>query len=102
MVKIREASGDDKLDAIMQETTRRHGFSLDVLGWARKTYNVILPNRKTGKDELLARVESFAMTSGEVRVFNDKALTFAEDLGQQLETAFKLKEAVILREPTPE
>jgi len=102
MVKIREASADDKLDAIMQETTKRHGFTLDVLGWARKTYNVILRDRKTGKDQLLARVESFAMTSGEIRVFDDKALRFAEDVGQQLETAFKLKEVVILREPTPE
>jgi len=102
MVRIRESSGDDKLDEIIHETCERHGFSLNVVGWARKTYDVILPDPKAGRDELLARVESFVMTSGEIRVFDDKALSFAEDVGEQLERAFNLKEAVILRKPRPE
>ncbi|MBI2193365.1 MAG: hypothetical protein HYU36_15430 [Planctomycetes bacterium] len=102
MVKIQGSSEYDKLDGIVQEACSKHGFKLQVTGWARKTYDIFFEEKKTKKLEHVARVESFATTSGEIRVFDDRALPFAQDLGQALESAFKLTEAVVIREKRPE
>lgn len=98
MVKMQEPSDQEKLDRIMVETCGRFGFRLSVTGWSRKTYDVYWRNQTSDKEEILARVESFATTSGEIRLFDDRGLAFAEALGQQLEKAFGLAEAVLIRQ----
>ena len=41
MVRIQGPSSDpDRLDGIVAEAVRKHGFRLDVEGWTRKTYDV--------------------------------------------------------------
>lgn len=102
MVKIKGSSDHDELDRIMQEACDRHGLALHILGWARKTYDVFKEDRSTSLNLHLIRVESFATTSGEVRVYDDQALPLAEEIAQEMEKVFGLKEAVILREKTPE
>jgi len=100
MVKFQEGTEYDKLDAIVHEVCQRHGLKLLVQGWTRKTYDVFADDRKTNSSALLARVESFATANGEIRIFDESALPFAEDLGQALEQTFGLAEAVIVREPS--
>ena len=100
MVKIQGRSEYDKLDEIMRRVAAAHGLKLDVVGWSRKTYDlyVVLEDQRTSR--LAARIESFVTTSGEIRVFDEGAMPFAEKLGEALEEAFSL-EAVIIRDQKP-
>ncbi len=98
MVKIKESSEYERLDAIMHEICERLGLKLLVQGWTRKTYDVYRDDRKTNTEEHLARVESFATSSGEIRIYREDAMEFASELGQALEKAFDLAEAVIIRD----
>lgn len=103
MVRVvdREQSDDDRLDRLIAEFAGKHGLKLDRTGWARKTYDLYLIDRKTDRSLLVARVESLATTSGEVRVFHDQGLPFAAELAAELERSFGLKEATVLRFPPP-
>jgi hypothetical protein len=42
-------------------------------------------------------VESFTTTNGEIRIFDDSAVPFAEELGGILEKDFGIGEAVVIR-----
>ena len=102
MVKVQGPSDDEKLDRIIKEACERHGLGLQVVGWTRKTYDVHRKARTARDAGLIARIESFAMTSGEIRIYDDLALPFAEEVGAALETSFPtVGEAVIIREDKP-
>lgn len=97
MVKTKGPAEYERLDALVARLVDKHGLRLDVTGWTRKTYDVYNPNPRREKGRLLARVESFATTSGEIEVFDDAAVPFAEELGAALEQEFGVAEAVLLR-----
>lgn len=101
MVRVRETDPFDRLDALVRAAAERHDFKLDVSGWTRKTYDVYVKTRRVGGMDHLARIESFAVQSGEIRVFDDRALPFAEELGEAIERELGVTEAVIIREPAP-
>jgi len=97
MVKIEGPSDYDRLDAMVTRVARDHGLVLDVNGWSRKTYDVFEVESRLAKRVRVARVESFATTSGEIQVFDDRGLAFAQALGVELEQEFGLDEALIRR-----
>ena len=97
MVKIQGPDEYEKLDEVMRSLAEKHGFHLDTIGWTRKTYDFYTPDIRQGPHRLLARVESFATTNGEIRIFDDAALGFAEELGGILEKDFGIAEAVVVR-----
>lgn len=103
MVRIQEPSPDERLHTLVRELCDRHGLRLDVEGWARRTYDVYVSDGRLGRRRRVARVESFATTNGEIRVYDAAAMPFAAELGARLEQAFPaIGEATILREPPPE
>ncbi len=71
-------------------------------GWTRKTFDVYLEQKKLNKALHFARIESLATSNGEIHVFDDRAMDFANDLGQELEKKFELKEATIIKGNRPE
>ena len=101
MVRIQGSSDDTILDAQIRELVDKHGFFLDVTGWTRKTYTVYRSSGKGGPGQPLAQIESFATTSGEIVIFDEAALPFAEDLGGVLEKQLGIKEAVVVQRPPP-
>ncbi len=101
MVRIEGQSDYEKLDALMHELTAKHDLKLNITGWTRKTYDAFRQDKRHAKTELLARVESFATTNGEITLFDDSALAFAEELGAALENEFGIAEAVVVKRPRP-
>lgn len=102
MVKVGKPSDDDLLDALIRAAAKRHGFHLDIEGWSRRTYDVLIGDR-LGKKRRVARIESFVVRDGVIRVFDDSALPFAEELGAEIEKTFEsLKEVVLVRDRLPE
>ena len=103
MVRVirQEQSEDEHLDGLIAQLAKKHGLKVDRTGWSRKTYDLFLHDRATNRSLLVARVETLATVNGEVRVFDDRALPFAQELAEELERAFGLKEATILRLPPP-
>ena len=101
MVRVEGLSDYDRLDALVHELVGKHSLRLDVTGWTRKTYTVYGPGGKRDPRPHFALVESFATTNGEIVVFDDAALPFAQELGGALEEQFGIAEAVIVRRPPP-
>ncbi len=103
MVRVvrQELSDDERLDRLVAELARKHGLVVERTGWSRKTYDLHFPERETGRSPIVARVETLSTISGEIRVFDDRGLPFAEELGGELERSFGVKEATILRLPPP-
>ena len=101
MVRIQGSSDDTKLDALIRELVDKHGFRLEVTGWTRKTYDVHRSKGREGTGALLARIESFATTNGEIVIFDEEALPFAEELGGGLESQLGVAEAVVLQRKSP-
>ena len=66
-----------------------------------KTYDIFEENRKLKRSEHLVRIESLAVKTGEIRYFEDKAEGFAKRLGEELESAFDVEEAILIRENKP-
>ncbi|MEZ5964192.1 MAG: hypothetical protein R3F56_10140 [Planctomycetota bacterium] len=103
MVRIQGQSADpDRLDLLVAAACERHGFRLDVDGWTRKTFDVYSGQARNRDSRLVARLESIATTNGEIRVYDDRALAFAQEIGEALEREFGVKEAVIVRDQPPE
>lgn len=103
MVKIQGQSTDpERLDGIVAEACKKHGFRLDVDGWTRKTFDVYVGLARNRDSKLVARIESFATSNGEIRLYDDRALAFAQELGEALEREFGVKEATIVRDRPPE
>ncbi len=101
MVRIQEQSEYDRLDALIRELVAKHEYFLDVTGWTRRTYDVFRRNNRHEPRQPLARIESFASTNGEVTVYEDLAMGFAQELAESLEKEFELSEAVIVRQTPP-
>ena len=100
MVKIQGTCEYDKLDTLVNELVKTHGLIVEVTGWTRKTYDVYCPSDEQARTVLLyARIESFATTNGQISVFDERAMPFAEELGAAFETQFDIEEAVIVRSP---
>jgi hypothetical protein len=96
MVRIQGPTSDyDRLDALVRQIAETRGLHLDVTGWTRRTYDLYSDGGRLGKRVLLVRIESFATTSGEIRVFDDAGLPIAEELGGRLERDFGIAEAVV-------
>lgn len=101
MVRIQDSKGPDdadRLDQAVAEAAVRHGLRLDVEGWARKTYDLYVGSVRNRDQKLVARVESFAITDGVIRVYDERGLAFAQEVGEVLEREFGVAEAVIRRE----
>lgn len=103
MVRVvrREESDDERLDSLLTRLAESHGFTLHRAGWSRKTYDLFHKTALREHGAFVARVESNATYTGEIRVFDDRALAFAEELGGELENGFEVREATILRLPPP-
>lgn len=103
MVKIQGSSTDpDRLDRLIAEACKKHGFRLDVEGWTRKTFDVYAGQARNRDSALVARIESIAATNGEILVFDDRALQFAQEVGEALEREFGVREATIVKGRPPE
>lgn len=98
MVKIQGPPDDERLDEMIRRLATAHGLVLDVTGWAYRTYDLYHAESRLGTRKRVARVESLASTSGEIEVFDDRGLAFAEALANELEQAFGIGEASIRRE----
>src|SRR5690606_4965432 len=101
MVRIQGPSEFDRLDELVRRVAAEHGLRVDVTGWTRKTYDLYTPTVAAKAGDLVARIETFALTSGEFVVFDDRAMDFAAALGAGLEREFGLAEATVLRRPGP-
>lgn len=99
MVRIEGPDEYDRLDGLVRRLAESHGLRLDVVGWTRKTYDLYAPTVHGKPGPLLARVESFATTNGEVVVFDDRAVAFATELAGELEREFAIAEAAVVRRP---
>ena len=97
MVKIEGPSDSERLDAMVRRFADEHGLLLDVNGWSRMTYDLFAAESRLAERLHVARLDSFTTTNGEIHVFDDRGLAFAEALGTQLEQEFALKEALIRR-----
>lgn len=102
MVKVKNISDSDKLESLINTTCIKHGFKLYIEGWTRKTFDVFKEERRINKLDHLARIESLAVTNGEIRIFDDQAGEFVQELGEAIEEAFDLEEAIVIREKRPE
>lgn len=105
MVRIQGPSEYERLDALVKEACEKHDVVLREAGWTRKTYDIHIDEgmqKGVRRQPLVARIESFATTSGEIAVYDDRALPFAETLGGLLEKEFDIDEAVILRKAEPD
>lgn len=101
MVRIQGPSDYDRLDTLVHDLVKKHKLRLDVTGWTRKTYTVLGPGGKDGADKPYAQVESFATTNGEIVIYDQAAVPFAEELGGALEQQFGVEEAVVVEKPRP-
>ena len=100
MVRIEGKSDYDKLDDLVQQVAAKHELKLNITGWTRKTYDVYRPKASDPRTtEVLARVESFATTNGEITIFHEDGMPFAEELGGALEKEFEIEEAVVVKRP---
>lgn len=102
MVRIEGPSAFDRLDELVRRVAADHGLRVDVTGWTRKTYDLYSPTIAAKAGDLLARVETFALTSGEFAVYDERAMDFAVAFGAELEREFGLSEATVLRLPRPQ
>lgn len=101
MVRVRQTKDEDELGTLVEQLCEKHGYRFYVDGWARKTYDVFSATGRAIRDHLV-RVESLAMTSGEVHLYADEAEPFAMELAAELEQLFGIEEAVIVRDDAPE
>lgn len=95
-------SDNERLSEILESLAAKHHLEVHKAGWARTTYDVFSREPRTRALKLLVRVESFATTSGEIRLMDPAAQKLAEELGGELEKAFDtVTEAVIIETFNP-
>jgi hypothetical protein len=101
MVRTAEPqSENDRLAVIINRVAAKHGLEVYKTGWARTTYDINARDARTRDIKLLVRVESFATTNGEIRLFAPEAKAVAVELGSELEKAFPaIGEATIIEVP---
>jgi len=92
-------SENERLSEFVSRVAEKHGFEVYKSGWARTTYDINRRDTRTREITLMARVESFVTTNGEIRLYDRAADKFAEELGVELEKAFpQIGEAVIVED----
>jgi len=92
-------SDNERLSELVRRLAEKHGFEVYQAGWARTTYDVNLRDERSRDIKLLVRVESFATTSGEIRLYDPEGKAYAEELGGEMEKAFpQIGEAVIIED----
>jgi len=98
VVKVSDTKSDnDRLREIITGLCNKYGYRLLETGWARTTFDVHKMEAER-KLRLLVQVESFATTSGEIRLFDPEAADFANELGVLLERTFPaVSEATIIK-----
>jgi len=98
VVKVSDTKSDnDRLREIITGLCDKFGYRLLETGWARTTFDVHKMEAER-KLHLLVQVESFATTSGEIRLFDPEAADFANELGVLLERTFPaVSEATIIK-----
>jgi hypothetical protein len=101
VVKEQAPSEYDTLDRLVRETCAEYSLKLEVSGWTRKTYDVFVETSRLERARHVARVESLSTSNGEIRFYDDCARAFCARLGEQLESAFPIGEAVLIREEAP-
>ena len=95
----RQESDNEKLDRIITEVAQQHGYEVFKTGWARITWQVFKRNPQTRDLKMLVTVESFASSSGEIKVMAPEGMLYAEELGKRLEAEFEaVQEAVIIED----
>ncbi len=101
MVKVKEQPEYERLEEILRNLCTKYGYKLFVAGWARKTFDVFEEQREMRRLDPLVRVESLATSNGEIQIFAERAQAFAQELGAELEQAFPIGEAVLVRANPP-
>ena len=92
-------SDNDRLDRILNELSARYSYVVFKAGWARTTWEVRKRDPETRDHKLMVIVESFATTSGEIRIYAEEAMPFVKELGKLLEENFTtVREAVIIED----
>jgi len=101
MVRTAQPQSDnDRLAEIVGRLAAKHGLEVYKTGWARSTYDINARDPRSRDIRLLVRVESFATTSGEIRLFSPEGRALAVELGAELEKTFpQIGEAVIIENP---
>ena len=98
MVQIEGPPEHERLNEMVERLAAAQGLVLDITGWSHRTYDVYRVESRLGARLRVARLDSFATRSGEIQVFDDLGLPFAQALGAELEQAFAIGEAVIKRQ----
>ncbi len=95
----RQESDNEKLDRIITDLAARFGYEVLEAGWARTTWSIRKRDPDSRQTALMAVVESFASTNGQIRICAEEAMAFVTELGKQLETNFDaVSEAVIVED----
>jgi hypothetical protein len=101
MVKIDGPTDYERLDALVQRVAQTHGIRLNVTGWTRKVYDACVEPGHVEPKVLVARLDSHATRSGEIEVFDERGMGFAQEIGAALEKEFGIAEASIRRHRGP-
>ena len=96
MIKNKNKSEFDRLEALIKELCQKYHFTLMIDGWTRKTFDIFQMGERLGKTKRMARVESLAVSNGEIHYFDEEAYDFACELGHRLEKDFGIEEAVLI------
>lgn len=102
MVRTKQPSEYETLEAILQAICDEHGYKLYVAGWTRKTFDIFQENRAERRSQHVIRVESLATSNGEVHYFDDHVEELATEIASALEDAFPIAEGVIVKGRRPE
>ena len=95
----RQESDNEKLGHIISDLAGRFGYEVLEAGWARTTWSIRKRDPESRQTALMAVVESFATTNGQVRICAEEAMDFVTELGKQLEANFEaVREAVIIED----
>ena len=100
MVKTtRHESDNEKLSRIITVSAERFGYEVFKAGWARTTWEIRRRDPETRSTMLMAVVESFASTNGQIRICTEEAMPFVQELSKQLEESFEaVSETVIIED----
>lgn len=102
MVKIKDPSEFEKLETLLNSLCEKYNLKLFIDGWTRKTYDVYKNAKRLTNSEHIARIESLAVSNGEIKYFSDDAQDFVTELGESMESTFDIDEVILIKENRPE
>jgi len=92
-------SDNEKLSDLITQLAAKHDLEVYKTGWARTTYDVHTREERSRDIKLIARIESFATSNGQIRLCDPAGKKFAKELGARLEKEFpQIGEAVIVED----